>query len=294
MKCLILGGTGMLGHRLWSNLSRTHECWVTVRGRASVFPHHPDFNRAHVLEQVNALDWNSLIGAMGQVNPDVVINCVGLIKQHPSANDPILALETNSLLPHRLAALCQATQSRLIHISTDCVFSGTKGNYTEDDPSDAQDLYGRSKYLGEVSAPHAVTLRTSIIGPELHTRFGLLEWFLSQNGRVQGFQKAIYSGFTTDELSRIIADYVLPNPALQGLYHVSSNAISKYDLLHLINQAYGRGLAIDAQSSFVSDRSMLSPRFQAFTGYRPPSWAEMIAQMAQNHAPYYEQKGIAV
>jgi dTDP-4-dehydrorhamnose reductase len=213
-----------------------------------------------------------------------------LIKQHPRANDPLLALETNALLPHRLALLCEASHARLIHISTDCVFSGEKGSYTEADYSDAQDLYGRTKYLGETSAPHAVTLRTSIIGPELHTRYGLLEWFLSQKAGVKGFQKAIFSGFTTDELARIIAAYVIPNPELQGLYHVSSEPISKYELLHLFNQYYGCGLSIGPQSTFYCDRSLISERFQRATGYTPPAWPEMIASMAQNHAPYYSQK----
>jgi dTDP-4-dehydrorhamnose reductase len=280
----------MLGHRLWIHLSREHETWVTIRRGASVFPNHSDFNRAFVIEHINALDWNDLTRVMAQLHPDVVINCVGLIKQHPSANDPILALETNALLPHRLAALCQATQSRLIHISTDCVFSGQKGSYTEEDPSDAQDLYGRTKYLGETSAPHAVTLRTSIIGPELHTRYGLLEWFLSQKQAVTGFQKAIFSGFTTDELSRIIAEEVIPNPKLQGLYHLSSAPISKYDLLQLFNHAYGRGLIIEPQSTFTCDRSLISDRFKSATGYTAPAWPQMVASMAQKHASYYLDK----
>lgn len=290
MKCLILGGTGMLGHRLWVNFRRHHETWVTIRGSANLFPNHPDFDPSHVIGHVNVLDWNDVTRVMAKVQPDILINCVGLIKQHPSANDPILALETNSLLPHRLATLCQATRTRLIHISTDCVFSGDKGNYTEDDPSDAQDLYGRTKYLGETVAPMALTLRTSIIGPELHTRYGLLEWFLSQHQPVRGFQKAIYTGFTTDELAHIVLDYVLPNPTLQGLYHVSSDPISKYALLHLFNDAYHRALTIEPQSTFASDRSLVSTRFKTTTGYAPPPWRAMIDAMAQAHAPYYQHK----
>ena len=291
MKCLILGGTGMLGHRLWINLSRKYETWVTVRGAARVFPEHPDFNRSFVLEHVNALNLNDVIRVIGKIHPDVVINCVGLIKQHASANDPILALETNALLPHRLAALCEASQARLIHISTDCVFSGDKGSYTEDDTSDARDLYGRTKFLGETSYPHTVTLRTSIVGPELHARYGLLEWFLSQNQPIKGFQKAIYTGFTTDELSRIIIDYVLPTPHLQGLYHVSSTPISKYELLQLFNQCYDRGLTIEADNDFKCDRSLLSERFKSITGYMTPTWPEMVASMAEKHASYYSYKG---
>ena len=290
MKCLILGGTGMLGHRLWINLSRQHDTWVTVRGTATVFPDYADFDHTQVISHVNALDWNDLTRVMATIQPDILINCVGLIKQHPSANDPLLALETNSLLPHRLATLCQATKTRLIHISTDCVFSGEKGNYTEDSASDAQDLYGRTKYLGETVAPQALTLRTSIIGPELHSRYGLLEWFLSQRQSVRGFQKAIYTGFTTDELARVITEYVLPNPTLQGLYHVSSAPISKYDLLHLFNDAYARALTLEAESTFACDRSLNSSRFKGITGYEAPSWRAMIEAMAQAHAPYYLSK----
>ena len=211
---------------------------------------------------------------------------MGLIKQHPNANDPILALETNALLPHRLAVLCRATQARLVHISTDCVFSGERGNYTEDDISDARDLYGRTKYLGETVAPNAVTLRTSLIGPELHTNYGLLAWFLSQSAPVNGFRKAIYTGLTTDELSRVIAEYVLPNPQIQGLYHVSSDPISKYDLLHLFNRAYARDLPIHAQTSFVCDRSLNSTRFRHATGYSAPTWPDMVAVMAERYASH--------
>lgn len=287
MKCLILGGSGMLGHRLWINLRQAHETWVTVRGTAQVFPQHPDFDPSYVIEQIDALRQDDVVAVMGHIRPNVVINCVGLIKQHPKADDPILALETNALLPHRLAALCQAAGARLIHISTDCVFSGRQGRYTEEDASDAQDLYGRTKYLGEPSAPSAVTLRTSIIGPELHTRFGLLAWFLHQNGPINGFQRAIFSGFTTDELSRVVLDYVLPNPALQGLYHVAANPISKYDLLHLFNQNYGRGVQIHPQTTFECDRSLVGTRFAQATGYVPPAWPDMVAAMAANHAPYY-------
>lgn len=277
----------MLGHRLWPVLQRRYETWVTVRGKSSVFPDHPDFPPNFVCEQVNALDSNDLARVMAQVRPAVVINCVGLIKQHARAEDPLLAIETNALLPHRLALLCQAAGARLIHISTDCVFSGAKGAYTENDVADAQDLYGRTKLLGEVQTPPALTLRTSIIGRELHTRYGLLEWFLHQKQAVRGFRGAIYTGFPTDELARIIADYVLPNPDLTGLYQVASNPITKYDLLHIFNEAYGCGLTIHGEDDFKSDRSLCAERFQAKTGYIAPPWPEMVAAMALNRPAYY-------
>src|SRR5581483_8348081 len=188
------------------------------------------FQESAVLSDVDARRFDSIIGAFAAAKPDAVINCIGIVKQRAEANDPIPSLEINARFPHRLAQLCRATGSRLIHISTDCVFSGKKGMYTEQDQSDAEDLYGRSKFLGEVGEPPALTLRTSIIGREIESRYGLVEWFLGSRGRVRGFTGAIYSGFTTLEFSKIIARVLLDFPDLSGVYHVSSDPISKHDL----------------------------------------------------------------
>ena len=177
----------------------------------------------------------------------------------------------------------------MIHISTDCVFSGKKGNYLESDQSDAEDLYGRSKFLGEVAyPPHSITLRTSIIGRELKTRLGLIEWFLSQKDKdtIRGYKRAIFTGFTTDELSRIIMNKVIPNPELTGLYHVSSDPINKYDLLQIANQAFDRNINILPDEDFFMDRSLDSTRFRQITGYQPPSWLEMIQEMAKDQSFY--------
>jgi dTDP-4-dehydrorhamnose reductase len=202
------------------------------------------------------------------------------------AGDPLPALAMNALLPHRVAAICRAVGARFIHISTDCVFSGRKGNYVESDPSDAEDVYGRTKFLGEVQGPHAITLRTSIIGQELKNRLGLVEWFLAQTGTIQGYRKAMYSGFTTDELSRIILQHVIPDPGLHGMYHVSSEPVSKFDLLLLAKQAYGKEIEILPEDRFVCDRTLDSARFREATGYVPPAWAEMVRGMAADAAFY--------
>jgi len=175
----------------------------------------------------------------------------------------------------------------MVHISTDCVFSGKKGSYTEEDQSDAEDLYGRTKFLGEVAYPHCVTLRTSLIGQELKTHLGLIEWFLAQKGTIQGFTRAIYTGFTTDELSRVIKDCIIPNPELRGVVQVSSDPISKYDLLQLAKQAYKRDdINIVPNDEFFCDRSLDSTRFRQITGYQPPSWPEMVQEMARNSTFY--------
>lgn len=290
MKILILGGSGMLGHRLWINLRKEHEVWVTVRQVSSPFPTHPDFPGAYIRTDVDASNFDQVTRALASIQPDLVINCIGLIKQMGHlARDPIMSISINALLPHRISLICRAAKIRMIHISTDCVFSGKKGNYIESDESDADDLYGRSKFLGEVAyPPHSITLRTSIIGRELKTRLGLIEWFLSQKDgdTIRGYKRAIFTGFTTDELSRVIMNYVIPNPEFTGLYHVSSDPVSKYDLLQLANEYFKRKINIQPDEDFNMDRSLNSDRFRRITGYKPPSWPDMIQEMAKD-SPLY-------
>jgi dTDP-4-dehydrorhamnose reductase len=291
VKVLILGGSGMLGHRLWINLSKQYETWVTVRGNGSEIPEAPEFPRQYIRPMVDALNFDQIIRAMASIQPDLVINCIGLIKQQGHiARDPLFSISLNTMLPHRISMTCRAAKIRMIHISTDCVFSGKKGNYLESDPSDAEDLYGRTKFLGEVAYPHCVTMRSSIIGRELKNHLGLIDWFLAQTNAVHGYKRAIYSGFTTDEFSRIILDYVIPNPTLSGVYHVSSSPISKYDLLQLTKQAYQKEIEILPDEEFFCDRSLNSIRFRQITGYQPPSWKNMIEEMAQNSS-LYEKSG---
>jgi dTDP-4-dehydrorhamnose reductase len=211
------------------------------------------------------------------VRPGVVVNCIGLVKQLAAADDPLQALPINSLLPHRLAWLCSLIGARLVHISTDCVFNGRKGGYRETDPSDAEDLYGRSKFLGEVAYSHTITLRTSIIA------HGLVAWFLSQNGRVKGYRRAIFSGLPTVELSRVVRDVVLPRSDLAGLYHVAAAPIAKFDLLTIVAAAYGTDAVIDPDDSVVIDRSLDAGRFRQATGYVAPPWPELVARMRDFH-----------
>ena len=289
MKILILGGSGMLGHRLWINLRKEHDVWVTVRGEHNPFPNAPEFPEEFIRYRVDGLMFDEVTRALASIQPDLLINCIGLIKQMGHlARDPLFSISLNTLLPHRVSLICRAAKIRMIHISTDCVFSGRKGNYGESDQSDAEDLYGRTKFLGEVHYPHTVTLRTSIIGQELKTHLGLIEWFLAQTGTIKGFQKAIFTGFTTDELSHIISQYVIPNPQLSGLYQVSSDPISKYDLLLLAREAYHKDIAILPEQDFFCDRSLDSSRFRQLTGYQPPAWPEMLAEMA-SHADFYSK-----
>ena len=282
MRLLILGGSGMLGHQLWSGLHARHETWVTLRRPVADFAAHNLFDEAKSIQVDDITDDTALDQAIGQAKPEAVINCVGLIKQRDEASDEALAVRVNAEFPHRLAKRCGETGARLIHFSTDCVFAGTRGNYTEDDPADATDLYGQSKHRGEVTGPQCVTLRTSVIGHELGTNLGLLDWFISQRSQtINGFKKAIYSGFTTLEMARIIERILTRHPRLSGLWHVASEPISKFDLLQLCHKKLGWEGVIEPNDEFVCDRSLNGDRFNEATGYKPPSWEAMISELAQ-------------
>lgn len=290
-RVLVLGITGMLGHALFNRLSRSgeYEVFGTARGGGDQGFVPQQLNRVYGNIDAQAVD--SLLAPMAEVKPDVVLNCIGIVKQLPAANDPVTSIKINSLLPHRLALLCKAAGARFIHFSTDCVFSGSKGGYSEQDRPDAGDLYGRTKLLGEVSYPDCLTIRTSIIGHELKGKHGLLEWFLAQAGTVKGFTKAIFTGFPTLELARIIAEYVIPNPDLTGIYHISSQPIAKYNLLQLVAKRYSRDTVIEPCSAVCLDRSLDSSLFRGVSGYSPPSWTELVNAMYEDFvvSPYYHR-----
>jgi dTDP-4-dehydrorhamnose reductase len=232
-----------------------------------------------IVSGIDVQDMDSVLGLFDQSHPDIVVNCVGLVKQLAAGSDPLAALPINSLFPHRLLRLCKVAGARLIHISTDCVFDGAKGLYSESDVASARDTYGLSKYLGEVHDPHAITLRTSIIGPELDSAHGLVSWFLAQRAGVKGFTRAIFSGLPTVELARVIRDFVIPRAELSGLYHVSAEPISKHDLLLLVAREYGKSIDIAPESEVIIDRSLDSTRFREHTSYVPPSWPQLVRAM---------------
>jgi dTDP-4-dehydrorhamnose reductase len=281
MNILVLGISGMLGHVVYKTFAAEtrFKVWGTVRSLSRLRA-LPRTDTSCVLANVDALDSEALTAVLEQTRPHVVVNCIGLVKQLPSADDPLVALPINAILPHRLASFCSLIGARLVHVSTDCVFSGSRGRYTEADPSDATDLYGRSKYLGELQGlPHAVTLRTSIIGHNPESAHALIDWFLSQTGSVRGYSQAIFSGLPTVELARVIRDYVIPHPELSGVYHVSAEPIDKLSLLRLVAQVYLKGIEIVPDDSVRIDRSLDSSRFRNATGYSPPDWPSLVRLM---------------
>lgn len=281
MRVLVLGVSGMLGNAMVNVFSQdpSYEVWGTLRS-ASAQRYFAEEQRPRLLVGVDVLDHDALVRALDTVRPDVVINCVGLIKQLADAKDPLSTLPVNAMFPHRLARLCGLAGIRVIHVSTDCVFSGKKGLYAEGDLSDAEDLYGKSKFIGELhDFEHAVTLRTSIIGHELNSNFALVDWFLAQTGEVRGYAKAIFSGLPTVELASVIKDHVLVHPELHGLYHVAAQPIAKLELLRLIAGRYAKAINIVPDEGLVIDRSLNCERFRLATGYVAPEWPNLIDRM---------------
>jgi dTDP-4-dehydrorhamnose reductase len=288
MRILILGGSGMLGHQLFKHLKDRHETRVTLRQKIAVYKEFNLFSHQNSYAGLDVRSIRQLKEVTDDFRPEVVVNAVGIIKQLPSAKENIPSIAINALFPHQLALFCQTNNARMIHLSTDCVFSGEKGNYREDDIADAQDLYGRTKLLGEVGEEPCITLRTSMIGKELMRKESLLEWFLSREGSVKGFKNAIFSGFTTQELSRIIEMIVTQYPTAAGVYHVSSDPINKYDLLLMIKEKLELPINIIPDESFVCDRSLDSIKFRREFKYNPPTWDQMIEELCNeisNTAP---------
>lgn len=279
-RILVLGATGMLGSTLFRTFSKeqNYETFGSIRDKSAIEYFSAEV-RGTLIPSIHLDTELGILKLLSVVKPDIVINCVGIVKQLPAANDSLESLAINSILPHRLAKYCESIGAKFLHFSTDCIFSGKRGLYKEDDFPDAYDLYGRTKLLGEVGYENCITLRTSIIGHEVYRTKSLVDWFLGQSGEVKGFTRAIFSGLPTIEIARVVKDHVIPNTKLSGVYHLSVDPISKYDLLQLIANTYGKSITIIQDNNLVIDRSLNSDRFRAATGFKPRPWAELIKDM---------------
>lgn len=294
MRVLILGGSGMLGHKLVQVLGQYFEVFTTIRRPFESVNRFGIFERERTIAKVDVTTADELSRVVATARPDVVINAIGIIKQVPEAHNSGVMSLINSKLPFRLYDLAESFGFRLICISTDCVFSGKKGSYNEHDVPDASDAYGQSKHHGEVVAGNCLTIRTSIIGRELETSHSLLEWFLSnRGGKVCGYTRSIYSGFPTNIFAEIVGDLISNHPGLSGVFHVSSDPINKFDLLRLFNEAYEASIEIVPDDSLVINRSLDSSKFRTATGFSPSPWPDMIARMASDPTPYDHFRGDA-
>lgn len=287
MKVLVLGVTGMLGHKLYQVLGDSFDVIGTIRGDYSDVARYGIFDKDRIIPHINALDISKVEKAIEEARPKVIVNAVGVVKMLEEKVGIKNCIILNALFPHQLNEICRNYGARLIHVSTDCVFSGRKGNYSEDAPADAEDGYGKAKYLGEVSDAVALTIRTSIIGRELASTNGLLEWFISNRGGiVNGYSRAIFNGFPTVHFSEIVADIIANQPDLNGIYHISGEPISKYRLLTLINEVSGLNIKINEDSDYTCDRSLDSTKYRKKTGFTPLSWKQMVEELAQDMKQY--------
>jgi dTDP-4-dehydrorhamnose reductase len=296
MKILVLGGTGMIGHRMWATLNLLgHDVYATCRSsQINDFLEIPGICLESSILNLNVLDYSKLETVISELKPEIILNCVGIVKQLEESKNELLTIELNSLFPHKLAELCKKYNSRMIQFSTDCVFSGSKGNYKESDPLDVDDLYGRSKILGEIhNEEHVLTIRTSTIGREINPHGGLVEWFISQNGKkIKGFSNAIYSGLPTYTLATYINDFILSNKELNGVYHISSEPINKYSLLTRVKEILNLDVNIIEDKQFVMKRSLNSSKFCEKTNANSPSWDLILKDLLIDETIYNNRQRI--
>jgi dTDP-4-dehydrorhamnose reductase len=279
-KILILGVSGMLGSTIFKYFSMKPELEVFGTARSEkIKKYFPCNLRNKIIFDVDVENAAKLEALFFRIKPEIVINCIGVIKQLDISNNPLVAIPINALLPHRINKICNIMGSRLIHFSTDCIFSGNKGHYVESDFPDAIDLYGRSKLLGEVNSNNAITLRTSIVGHGIDKKIGLIDWFLSQKTNVLGYRQAIFSGLPAVEIARIIFNFVMPMPNLHGVYHLASLPISKYELLKLVAIEYDKKIKLIDDETVKINRVLNAKKFNDLTGYIPPSWKDLVKEM---------------
>ncbi|MBC8503623.1 MAG: SDR family oxidoreductase [Chloroflexi bacterium] len=292
MRVLVLGGNGMLGHKLCQILLNQMDVWATFQGDTVS---HEFLPKERLINKVAVQDSARVREVIESITPDAVVNAVGIVKQRDEAKQAVPSIRVNSLFPHQVADICEPHNIRVIQISTDCVFSGLRGNYSELDVPDPVDLYGRSKLIGELNRPGCLTLRTSIVGWQLNTFTSLLSWFaLQRESAIKGYRKAIYSGLTTAVLAQLIGDLILTRPDLHGIYQVASAPITKFDLLLQLSRKLGwEDITIQPDDQFYCDRTLLGTRFTTATGWRAPDWDFMISELVQEwpeYEPYYSAK----
>ena len=285
MRIVILGASGLIGHKLFQTLhDRFGDAHAVLHRDRQAFAQFGLFDNDRVVDKVDAMDFANLRGILHALNPDVVLNCIGITKRRPAVNDPEQAITINSLLPHRLANWGQENDTRVIHFSTDCVFDGSIGDYDEESDTTGKDPYGKTKALGEIRYPHSLTIRSSFIGRELTEKSELLEWFLAQGGQqIRGFTKAYYSGVSTIQMCRVVGDIIEKHPNLGGLMTLAMpEPISKYDLLCVAKKSFGLDVEIEADDSFEVKPTLNGTKLCAAMNLQLPTWQEMMDELASD------------
>lgn len=282
MRILILGGNGMIGHKMYQIISKVNvDTWVTLRNDLSTYFFSDIYNNNKVIDNIDLTDFKNLLNTLNNVKPDIILNACGITIRRGLEEIISNTILLNSALPHFLNEWVSKNNKRLIHFSTDCVFSGKRGDYLDTDIKDAYDLYGTTKSLGEiVDSKFAITLRGSMIGRELENKTELFEWFLQQNNKkIKGFSEVIYAGITTVKMAEIVLRLIKFYPNLSGIYNISSKSISKYDLLKMCNEYFAINSIIEIDNSYKSNKNLISDKFFIEIGIEKPNWTDLIRQL---------------
>ena len=290
MKIVILGASGMIGHQLWRRLNAKYpDCvWGTVRKAKEHYEQFKFFNMKRLIGNIEASDFEKVKEVLNTVKPDIVLNCIGLTLRKKEMENVFLCLEVNGMLPHRIDSWAKENNSKLIHFSTDCVFDGKIGSYSEFSAPSARDLYGQTKYLGEVKhSESCLTIRVPVIGREIEGKTELIEWFLSQkNSKAKGFASVYYSGITTIRLAYEIITIIEKYPKLSGIIQISTNKISKYNLLLLLDKYFDTNVELEVDNTIKSDKSLNADKYKQLTDFKAPSWEAMIKELAEDRDGY--------
>ncbi len=292
MRVLVLGVAGMLGHKVFRTFTDAGvDTWGTLRQGKQNYKKWPFLQSAKVVGDVDVTT-SQLQTILNEIKPQFVINCVGLTIRKENSSDERANIKLNALLPHEIEFWCRNNNAKLLHYSTDHVFNGQKGDYTEESPKDAADVYGQSKSLGEVNhSEFALTLRSSIIGRELDRKTELLEWFLAHRGKsAKGYTRSIYSGVTTNYLAELSLRIVKEQPKLSGLLQPTSVPISKFELLKKINATFRLGIELQADDKVVVNNTLLANKFNAVTGWTVPAWDQLVDDLARDSVFYDGEK----
>lgn len=281
MKVLIFGVTGMLGHQMFKYFCENTclEVFGVVRSPfdRQLFPNYTSYN-IPILDDIYSSDKISKL--LFEYNPDVVINCIGAVKQAEHLK-PIDFIKVNSVFPHLLNGLTSIRNIRIIHFSTDCVFGEGPGTFTENDTPICKDIYGRSKLLGEITnCDLSMTIRTSIVGRELKNKYGLLEWFLNSGNVVRGYTNSYFTGLSTIRVSEVVGDIILSNKIYSGLYHLAAEKISKFELLLLFNDHFNleKNIVPYALEGKI-DRSLDGTKLANKINLPKISWKQMVKKL---------------
>ena len=288
MRIIILGASGLIGHKLLQKLSNDFDVYATLHRSKESYGLMPLFSGQNIIDEVDVSDFENVSAILHSVNPNVILNCIGITPRKDEINNLYKVIKINSLFPHQLANWAKVNNKRVIHFSTDCVFNGSTGNYTENSLTTAEDVYGRTKALGEINYSHTLTIRSSFIGQELFGKTELLDWFLNQEGkRINGFTNTLYSGVSTNFMTHVVKTIILNAPELSGLYQLAPDKpISKYELLCIAKRAFDVNIEIIPENEYVHTPTLNGSKLKDNIKINVPSWKEMMKDLAFNRGFY--------